>query len=168
MERTGVITFKGGPLTLVGPEIRAGDAAPDFTASGQDLSPVSLSDLKGQTVVLSVVPSLDTPVCEIQTKRFNEEAAKLRGTKLLTISMDLPFAQKRFCGAHGIDNIQVVSDYKDRSFAQAWGLYIKELGLLARAVYVVGKDGKVAYAQVVKEVTQEPDYAPALEAARKA
>src|SRR6185295_10352751 len=128
---------KGGPMTLEGPDIKVGDTAPDFTASSQDLKPVKLSDFKGQTVVVSVVPSLDTPVCEIQTKHFNEDASKVPGVKVLTVSLDLPFAQKRFCSTNNITNLQVLSDYKDLSLAKAWGLRIKELGLLTRAVYVI-------------------------------
>ncbi len=166
MERTGVITFKGGPLTLLGPALKAGDKAPDFTAIGEGLKPVKLSDFKGQTVVISSVPSLDTPVCEIQTKKFNQEAAKLN-LKVLTISMDLPFAQKRFCDAHKIQNIVCLSDYKGQEFGKNWGLLIKELGLLTRAVFVVNPDGKIGYAQIVKEVTQEPDYHSALQSLSK-
>ena len=166
MERTGVITFKGGPLTLIGPELKVGDKAPDFTVIGEGLKPVKLSDFKGQTVVVSSVPSLDTPVCEIQTKRFNQEAAQLNA-KILTISVDLPFAQKRFCDAHKIQGVTCLSDYKDREFGNRWGLWIKELGLLTRAVFVVAPDGKISYAQIVKEVTQEPDYNAALQSLGK-
>ncbi len=161
MERSGVITFKGNPLTLVGPDVKAGDNAPDFTASGQDLKPVKLSDFRGKTVIISSVPSLDTPVCEIQTKRFNTEASKV-DAKVLTISVDLPFAQKRFCEAHKIGSVQIVSDYKDRDFGQKYGMWIKELGLLARGVIIVNPQGKVTYREIVKEVTQEPDYDAAL------
>jgi thioredoxin-dependent peroxiredoxin len=164
-ERTGLVTFKGNGVTLAGSEVKAGDAAPDFTAINQALEPVRLSDFKGQTVLISVVPSLDTGVCEMQTKRFNEEAGKL-GAKVLTISVDLPFAQKRFCGAHGIDNVVVVSDYKDREFGQKYGVYIKELGLLARSIFVVGPDGKVKHSEIVPEITTHPDYDKALAAAQ--
>ena len=167
MERKGAITFKGAPLTLVGPELKAGDTAPDFTATGGDLKPVKLSDFKGQTVVISAVPSLDTPVCEIQTKKFNQEAAGLNA-KVLTISVDLPFAQKRFCDAFKIQNVQVISDYKDRDFAQKYGLWIKELGLLSRAVIVVGKNGKIQHFELVKEVTQEPNYSAAIQNVKSA
>jgi thiol peroxidase len=167
MERKGVITFKGNPLTLTGPEIKTGDTAPDFTVTGQDLKPVKLSDFKGQTVVLSVVPSLDTPVCGTQTKKFNQEAAALNA-KVLTISLDLPFAQKRFCDAFKIQNVLVLSDYKDRDFSAKYGLLIKELGLLTRAVFVIGSNGKVSYAEIVKEVTQEPNYAGALQKVKTA
>lgn len=162
MERNNVITFKGNPLTLVGPEIKLGSSAPDFTAVDNGLKPVKLSDFKGKTVIISSVPSLDTPVCEIQTKKFNEEASKL-DVKVLTVSMDLPFAQKRFCDSFKIQNVQAVSDYKDHDFATKFGLYIKELGLLARAVIVVAPDGKISHLEVVKEVTQEPNYKAALD-----
>lgn len=162
MERNNVITFKGNPLTLVGPEIKAGATAPDFTVVDNGLKPVKLSDFKGKTVIISSVPSLDTPVCEIQTKKFNEQASSLN-VKVLTVSMDLPFAQKRFCDSFKIQNVQAVSDYKDHDFASKFGLYIKELGLLARAVIVVAPDGKISHLEVVKEVTQEPDYKAALD-----
>ncbi|MFB3787270.1 MAG: thiol peroxidase [bacterium] len=167
MERTGVITFKGNPMTLLGPDIAVGSAAPDFTAANTALQPVQLSGFKGQVVILSAVPSLDTPVCEMQTKRFNEEASKLNA-KVLTISLDLPFAQKRFCGSFNIDNVITLSDYKDRSFAQAYGLLIKELGLITRAVFVVDKNGRIVHKEIVKEVTEHPDYDKALAAAKTA
>ena len=167
MERTGVITFKGGPLTLVGPEIKPGDAAPSFTVlSG--LNPVTLKDSAGQVRLISVVPSLDTPVCEQQTRRFNEEAAKLPGVKVLTISVDLPFAQSRFCSTAGIQNLQTLSDYRGHEFGKAYGVLIKELLLLARAIFVVGKDDKVKYAEIVPEVTSHPDYDAAIKAAKAA
>jgi thiol peroxidase len=167
MERTGIVTFKGGPLTLLGAELVTGLVAPDFTCVDNGMNPVSLSDFKGELVVISSVPSLDTPVCEVQTKRFNEEAANLN-CKLLTISLDLPFAQTRFCAANGIENMTTLSDYRDRSFANAWGLLIKELKLLARGVFVVGKDGNLAYQQIVGEVAEEPEYDAALAAIRAA
>jgi len=162
MERKGVITFQGNPLTLTGKEVKVGDQAPDFTAVDNGLKPVKLSDFKGQTVVISAVPSLDTPVCEIQTKKFNEEAAKLNA-KVLTISMDLPFAQKRFCNTFKTDKVTLLSDYKDKQFGELYGLLIKELGLLARAVLVVDKSGKISHQEIVKEVTKEPDYNSALQ-----
>lgn len=166
MEKNGVVTFKGGPVTLVGPDIKPGDTAPDFTVLGNAMNPVSLSDYRGQVVILSVVPSLDTPVCELQTRHFNQEAVKLNA-KVLTISMDLPFAQKRFCDSFKIENVLTLSDFRDREFGRNWGLIIKELGLLARAVYVIDGEGKVAYREIVKEIGEQPDYAAALEAARK-
>jgi thiol peroxidase len=162
MEFKDKITFKGNPLTLVGNEVKEGQTAPDFTVTGADLKPVKLSDFKGQTVIISAVPSLDTPVCEIQTKKFNEEASKLKA-KILTISMDLPFAQKRFCDTFKTGNVTMLSDYKDRAFGSTYGLYIKELGLLSRAVIVVDAQGKIAHIEIVKEVTQEPNYQAALQ-----
>lgn len=152
-------------MTLVGPALETGKPAPDFTVLDNGLQPAKLSDYKGQVVIISAVPSLDTPVCETQTRKFNEEAAKI-DAKVLTISMDLPFAQKRFCGAHGIDAVVTLSDYKDRDFAAKFGLMIKELGLLARAVFVIDKAGNLAYQEIVSEVTHEPDYAKALDAAK--
>jgi len=162
MEFKDKITFKGNPLTLVGNEVKVGQAAPDFTVSGGDLKPVKLSDFKGQTVVISAVPSLDTPTCAIQTKKFNEEASKHKA-KILTVSMDLPFAQARFCDANKTGNVTMLSDYKDRSFGNAYGLYIKELGLLSRAVIVVDPQGKISHFEIVKEVTQEPNYQAAIQ-----
>jgi thiol peroxidase len=166
-ERTGAITFKGNPMTLVGNTAAVGKPAPAFTAVGNDMKPVDLASYKGKVVILSSVPSLDTPVCDTETRRFNEEAGKLgNGVAVLTISLDLPMAQKRWCGAAGIENVKTISDYKDRSFSQAFGLYIKELGLLARAVYVIDKDGVVQYEQLVAEVTQEPDYDAVIQATK--
>lgn len=166
-ERTGVITFKGGGMTLVGDEVAVGQDAPNCTLTGGGLAEVELSSFKGSVVILSVVPSLDTPVCDTQTKRLNEDVAALGdGVKLVTVSLDLPFAQARWCGASDASNVTVLSDYKGRQFGEAWGLLIKELGLLTRAVYVVDAGGTVRYAQVVGEVTEEPDYAAALDAAK--
>ena len=167
MERNNVITFKDNPLTLDGPELKVGDTAPDFTVCDGALRPVKLSDFKGQTIILSITPSLDTPTCALQTKRFNQEASALNA-KVLTISMDLPFAQSRFCESFSIKNILVFSDYKDRDFGNKCGLLIKELALLSRAVLIVDKNGKIAYFQLVKEITGEPDYKPVIEAAKKA
>ncbi|MBI5624414.1 MAG: thiol peroxidase [Elusimicrobia bacterium] len=156
-ERAKAVTLKGNPFTLVGPELKVGDAAPDFTAADGDLKPVSRSGLKGVTVLLSV-PSLDTPVCDAEARRFNKEAAGLPGVSVVLVSVDLPFAQKRYCGAAGIDKVRVLSDYKDRSFGAAYGVFIKELALLARAVFVVGENGKLTYVQYVKEVAEQPDF----------
>ena len=168
-EHTGVVTFKGGPLTLVGEQVSVGQLAPDFTVIDNDLSAKSLGDYKGKVLVITAVPSLDTPVCDTQTRRFNDEAGRLGAdVAVLTISMDLPFAQKRWCGAAEADHVGTLSDYKDRSFGQAYGLYIKELGLLARAVFVVDGNGTVRYVDLVKEVTQEPAYDVALNAAKAA
>ncbi len=167
-ERAGIITFKGNPMTLLGPDIKVGDTAPDFKVVDNGLQPVTLADLKGKAALISVVPSLDTPVCDTMTRKFNEEAAKLpAGMAVFTVSLDLPFAQKRWCGNAGIDRVKTLSDYQDRAFGLNWGLLIKELKLLARAVYVVDKAGKVVYREIVKEVTAEPDYAAALAAAKK-
>lgn len=167
MERKNVITFKGNPLTLIGAELKVGDTAPDFTVCDAGLQPVTLSSFKGQTVIISAVPSLDTPVCEIQTKKFNQEASALNA-KILTISVDLPFAQKRFCDTFKIQNVAVLSDYKDRDFANKYGLYIKELGLISRAVIVVGANGKITHLEIVKEVTQEPNYKTAIDKVKSA
>ena len=162
-ERKGVITFKGNPLTLIGPEIKTGDKAPDFKALAKDLSEVTLAASKGKTRLFNVVPSLDTPVCEMQTKRFNEEASKFPAQiAVYTISMDLPFAQTRFCGAQHADKMTFLSDHRDGSFGKAYGVLIKELRLLTRAIFVVGPEDKIQYVEYVKEVTSHPDYEKAL------
>ena len=159
-ERTGVITMKGNALTLTGGEVKVGQKAPDCEVTANDLSKVKISSLiKGKAAVISAVPSLDTRVCDIETRRFNEEASKLGGdVVILTISMDLPFAQSRWCGAAGIDKVKTYSDYRDASFGKSYGVLIKELHLLARAIFVVDKDGVIRYIQVVPEVSHEPDY----------
>jgi thioredoxin-dependent peroxiredoxin len=158
-ERPGAITFKGKPMTLLGRELRVGDAAPNFKLVATDLSDKSLSDYKGKTVILNIVPSLDTPVCDKQTRRFNEEAGRLGDdTVILTVSKDLPFAQKRWCAAAGVQNVHTLSDYKYDTFGKEYGLEIKELGLLARAVSIIDPQGKVRYVQLVKEVASEPNY----------
>ncbi len=166
-ERKGVVTFKGNPLTLIGPELKAGDAAPDAQLVAQDLSPVKISDFKGKVRLISVVPSLDTGVCEQQTRRFNEEAAKFSNVVVLTVSMDLPFAQKRFCTTAGIDKIKVLSDYRDASFGTNYGVLIKELRLDMRAIFVIGADDKIKYVEVVKEMTSHPNYDAVLEALKE-
>ncbi len=158
-ERMNAATFKGGPLTLIGPELKAGDKAPDFKLIDTGLKPVTLADSKGKTRLFSVVPSIDTPVCDLQTKRFNQEASKFpANVAVITVSMDLPFAQGRWCGLSGAEKIQMLSDYRERAFGQAYGVLIKELQLLSRAVFVIGPDDKVQYAEYVKEVTEHPDY----------
>ena len=171
-DRAGAVMFKGNPITLGGPEIKAGGDAPDFTAVDNGLQPVKLSQAKGKVIVLSAVPSLDTPVCDTETRRFNQEAGKLgANVEVWTVSMDLPFAQKRWCGAAGVTAVKTLSDFRERSFAQNYGVLVKEgplAGLTARAVFVVGKDGKVKHAEYVKEITTEPDYEAALNAARAA
>jgi thiol peroxidase len=164
-ERPGVITMKGNPLTLVGQEVHVGDQAPDFEVLANDLSPFTLSSLKGKVVIICSVPSLDTPTCDIETRWFNEEAANLGpNVMILTISMDLPFAQKRWCGAAGVDRVTTYSDHREAAFGQAYGVLIKELRLLARAVFVVDKAGTLQYLQVVKELANEPDYGEVLKA----
>jgi thiol peroxidase len=167
-ERTEMVTMKGNPLTLVGNEVKVGDEAPEFEVLSNNLSPVRLSSFRGKVCIVSSVPSLDTPVCDTETRRFNEEAQKLSSdVAILTISMDLPFAQKRWCGAAGVTGVQTLSDHRDASFGTAYGVLIKELRLLARAVFVVDRNGVVQYVQLVKEITQEPDYEAVLTAVRK-
>jgi thiol peroxidase len=171
-DRTGVVTFKGGPVTLSGPEIKPGQAAPDFAVVDNALQTVKLSDARGKVLILSAVPSLDTPVCDKETRRFNEEASKLGDqVEVWTVSMDLPFAQKRWCGAADISRVRTVSDFRERSFGQHYGVFIKDTplaGVHARAVFVVGKDGNIKHAEYVKEITTEPDYDAALKAAKDA
>lgn len=168
-ERTGVVTFKGNPLTLIGPDIKTGDAAPDFQVLDQALAAVKFSDAKGKVRIVSVVPSLDTPVCDSQTRRFNQEAAKLSPTiEIWTISMDLPFAQRRWCGATGSDRVKVFSDHRDGHFGASFGCLVKELRLLARAVFVVDAAGIVRHAEYVREMTTHPNYDAALAAAKQA
>jgi thiol peroxidase len=167
-ERSGEITFQGNPLTLLGPGIKEGDRAPEFRMVDVDLQPVTLADSAGRVRLITTVPSLDTPVCDTMTRRFNEDAAGLPDDVFVaTVSMDLPFAQKRWCGNAGIERVQTLSDYQERSFALAYGLLIKELKLLARSVHVIDREGVIAYRQLVPEVTDEPDYAAALDAVRR-
>jgi len=164
-ERQGVITIHGNPLTLVGDEIKVGAPAPDVELLDNDLNPVKLSAYRGKVLVIASVPSLDTPVCDMETRRFNDEAANLGpDIELVTISMDLPFAQKRWCGAAGVKNLQTLSDHRQADFGQAFGVLIKELRLLARAVFIVDRKGTVQYVQTVKEVTNEPNYEEVLQA----
>ena len=166
-ERSGIITFKGNPFTLLGPALKVGDKAPDFTVVDNGLAPVSLASSAGRIRIISAVPSLDTPVCDTETRRFNQEAAGLPGdVVVLTISLDLPFAQKRWCGAAGIDKVTTLSDYRERSFGQNYGVLIKELLLLTRAIFVVDGQGVIRYIQIVPEVTSEPDYAAVIAAAK--
>lgn len=163
-EREGLITFKGDPLTLVGNPVEVGDKAPDFKVVNTDMEPKTLEDYKGKTIVLNSVPSLDTPVCDAQARRFNKEAGKMSSdVEVLFISMDLPFAQKRWCGAAGADNVTTLSDHKDATFGLNYGLLIKQLRLLARTVMIINKEGKIEYIQLVKEVAEEPDYEDALD-----
>lgn len=167
-ERNNIVTFKGNPATLLGPDIKVGDTAPEFRVVDNALQTVTLASNLGKVQLITVVPSIDTPVCDTMTRKFNEKAAQLpENVVVLTISVDLPFAQKRWCANAGIEKIRTVSDYQDRSFGLNYGLLLKELKLLARAVYVIDKGGKVAYREIVKEVTAEPDYDAALATATK-
>jgi len=167
-ERTGIITMKGNPLTLVGNEVKVGEPAPDFAALDNGLAAVKLSSFRGKTVVISSVPSLDTPVCDKETRWFNQEASRLHpDIVFLTISMDLPFAQKRWGEAAGITRVQTVSDHRDAAFGLAYGMLIKELRLLARAIFIVDKSGVIRYIQVVNEVSKEPDYEAVLNVLKK-
>lgn len=164
-ERIGVITMRGKPLTLVGQELKEGDPAPDFEVLDNGLSPVKLASFKGKVCVISSVPSLDTPVCDTETRRFNQEAGKLSAdVQILTISMDLPFAQKRWCGAAGVDKVVTLSDHRNASYGTTYGVLIKDLRLLARAVFVLDREGIIRYIQIVKETTEEPDYEAVLDA----
>jgi thiol peroxidase len=167
-ERDGLVTMKGNPITLMGTELQVGDGAPDFVAIDNDLNPVSFDSFRGKICIISSVPSLDTPVCDMETRRFNDEAGRLGDdVALLTISMDLPFAQKRWCGAAGVDRVQTLSDHRDAAFGQAYGVLIKGLRLLARAVFVVDKEGTIRYIELVKEIASEPDYDAVLTAVKE-
>ncbi len=167
-ERDGIVTMKGNPITLMGTEIQVGDKAPDFVAIDNDLNPVSFDSFRGKVCIVSSVPSLDTPVCDMETRRFNDEAGRLGDdVEILTISMDLPFAQKRWCGAAGVDRVQTLSDHRDAAFGQAYGVLIKGLRLLARAVFVVDKEGTIRYMELVKEIASEPDYDSILTAVKE-
>jgi thiol peroxidase len=158
-EQKGLITFKGNPLTLVGNQAEVGQTAPDFVAIDNNLSSVKFSSHLGKVCVISSVVSLDTPVCDTQTRKFNEEASRLGpGVVILTLSMDLPFAQKRWCGAAGVDRLQTWSDHRDASFGTSYGVLIKELRLLARAIFLIDRKGVLRYKELVKEVTSEPNY----------
>ena len=168
MERPGATTLKGNPFTLIGPELKAGDNAPEFSVVDTGLQPVTLSSSGTNVRIISVVPSLDTPVCDAQTKRFNDEAAKMAGVDILTVSMDLPFAQKRWCGAFGVDRVKMLSDHKEASFGTNYGTLIKELRIESRAIFVVDRNNTIRHAEYVKEVTDFPNYEAALTAAREA
>jgi thiol peroxidase len=167
-EKTGVVTFKGNPMTLLGDDILVGAVAPEFRVVDNGLTPVTLHDSAGKIRLIAAVPSLDTGVCDTMTRKFNEQAAALpERVVVYTISMDLPFAQKRWCGNAGIERVKTLSDYQERSFGLNYGVLIKELKLLARAVFIVDGEGRVRYRQIVPEVTQEPDYEAALAAVQK-
>ena len=167
-ERAGLVTMKGNPLTLVGNEVKVGEAAPDFVALDPNLTPIKLASYRNKICVISSVPSLDTPVCDMETRRFNDEAARLgEKVQILTLSMDLPFAQKRWCGAAGISKVQTLSDHRDAQFGLAYGVLIKELRLLARALFLVDQRGILRYTQLVKEITNEPNYEEILSELKK-
>ena len=168
-KRTGVVTFAGGPVTLVGPEVKVGRAAPDFTLLDNGLAPKTLKDFAGKVKVISVVPSLDTGVCDAQTRWFNQDATKLSDdVVVLTVSMDLPFAQKRWCGAAGVENVVTLSDHKDASFGENYGFLIEELRLLTRGVVVIDKNDKVTYVEYVPEVTHAVNFDATIEAIKAA
>jgi len=162
------VTFKEKPVTLLGNEVKVGDQAPDFKVLANDMSEVSLADSKGSVRLIAAVPSVDTGVCDAEVRRFNEEASKLENVKVLTVSVDLPFAQKRWCAAAGIENVQTLSDHRDLSFGKAYGVAIEELRLLARSVFVIDSSDKVTYVEYVDEVTSHPNYEAAIEAAKAA
>jgi thiol peroxidase len=168
MERKGIVTVKGNPVTLVGSKIKAGDKAPDFTVVDGDLKEVRLKDFAGKIKVISVSASLDTPVCDMQARRFNQEAATLPvDVVILNITMDLPFAISRFCTTAGIDKVHAYSDHRDASFGNAYGALIKELRLLARSIFIIDKNDVLRYIEIVPELTNHPDYDKALSAVRK-
>jgi thiol peroxidase len=159
-------TLRGNPHSVVGPELKTGDKAPDFHAVDDSLKPLDLAGTGTGVRIFSVVPSLDTPVCDAQTKRFNEEAGKLPDVKIYTVSMDLPFAQKRWCGAYGVDHVKMVSDHRSGSFGEHYGTLIKDLRILSRAIFVVDKDNTIRHAEYVKEVADHPNYESALAVAK--
>jgi len=168
-ERFGDVTSKGKPQTVLGKKVTVGDKAPDFTLVANDLSKITLADSAGKARLISVVPSLDTGICDAQTRRFNEEAAKLGdNVTILTVSVDLPFAQRRWCGAAGVDKVQTLSDHLDMNFGDAYGTHVKELRLEQRSIFVVDADGLVTYVEYVPEIAQHPDYEAALAAVRAA
>ncbi|MGM9924625.1 MAG: thiol peroxidase [Bacillus sp. (in: firmicutes)] len=162
------VTFKNNPVTLLGNEVKVGDTAPSFSVLRNDLSSATLSDYEGYVKIISVIPSIDTGVCSAQTRKFNEEASKLDNVKVLTISADLPFAQSRWCAAEGIENVETLSDHKDLSFGNNYGVVMEELRLLARSVFVVDSNDKVVYVEYVSEGTNHPDYEAAIKAAKEA
>jgi len=168
MERKGIVTMKGNPIVLLGNAVKAGDKAPDFEVTAGDLSTVKFSSFAGKICVITTVPSLDTGICDIMTRRFNTEAISLGSdVVVLAISMDLPFAQKRWCGTAGAQNVQALSDHRTASFGQAYGVLIKDLRLLARAVFVVDSKGIIRYADIVPEIAQEPNYDAAIKAVKE-
>ena len=167
-ERKGITTMAGMPLTLVGDEVKVGEKAPDFTVLDNDLGPFRFSSMAGKVVVISAVPSLDTPVCNLETRRFNEEAGQLPGdVRVVTISMDLPFAQKRWCAAAGVERVKTYSDHRDADFGIKYGVLTKETRLLARAIFVVDKTGVIRHIEVLDDITKEPHYDEVLTIAKK-
>lgn len=168
MERYGIVKFKGNPLTLVGNELGIGDSAPDFVVLDGDLKEIGLKDFSGKIKIISVTPSLDTPVCDMQARRFNQEAANLpEDVVVLNISMDLPFAISRFCTVAGIDKVKAFSDHRDASFARAYGVLIKELRLLTRAIFIIDRDNLIRYIEIVPEITDQPDYDRAIKEVKR-
>lgn len=162
------ITFKHNPVTIIGNEVKVGDTAPDFTVLANDMSEVTLNSSAGKVRLFSVIPSIDTGVCDTQTRRFNEEASKLENVEVITVSVDLPFAQRRWCASSGLENVTTVSDHKELSFGEAYGVLMKELRLLARAIFVVDSNNKVTYVEYVSEGSNHPDYEAAIEAIKTA
>lgn len=163
-ERKNATTLKGNPFTLIGAEVKVGQKAPEFSVLDGSLQPVSLASSKGKTRLIISVPSLDTPVCDAETRKFNEAAANIPGVEVLVVSVDLPFAQGRFCQTAGIKNLKMTSDHRDTSFGKAYGTLIKELRLLSRAVFVVDQNDTVQYVEYVGEVADHPNYDAALNA----
>jgi thiol peroxidase len=166
-ERKGIVTFAGNPVTLTGNPIKVGDKAPDFTGINQSLEPVKLSSFAGKTVVITVYPSIDTGVCQKQNHQFNKIASEMDDVVVLSVSLDLPFAQKRYCAAEGLDSIVTLSDHREREFGEKYGYLMKELALLARGTVVIDKEDTVQLVEIVPEVTEEPDYDAALEVLKK-
>ena len=166
-ERANAVTLQGNPFTLVGPELKSGDPAPDFEVVGADLKPVTLQDTAARIRIFSVVPSLDTPVCDTMTRRFNKEAAGLPEVQIYTVSMDLPFAQSRWCAASGVDNIVMLSDHRSGSFGESYGTLVKELRLDSRAIFVVDGEGVIRHVEYVGEIADQPDYDSALRRVRE-
>ena len=166
MNRPGAITMRGNPKDLSGPELKIGDQAPEFSAVDSTSKPITLADTAGSVRIFSVVPSLDTPVCDMQTKRFNDEAAALPNIKFYTISMDLPFAMKRWCGAMGVDNMAMISDHRNASFGEAYGTLIPDLRMECRAIFVIDQNNTIRHAEYVREVAEHPDYDSTLAAAK--
>ncbi|MCX7678958.1 MAG: thiol peroxidase [Spirochaetes bacterium] len=164
MERAGIVTMRGNPVTLIGNEVKVGEVAPNFTALNSRLESVSLSDFRGKVVLISVTPSLDTPVCDLQATRFNTEANSLSDdVRILNISVDLPFALGRFCATKGIDKLIALSDHRDLSFGNAYGVVVKEFRLLARAIFIIDREGIIRYIELVNEITNHPNYEKARE-----